>query len=867
MNLFKNSFYINFTKNFKFIFVIFFISLIRCVNLGQTIVTDDLYLACKNANFNEFSINAFTPFICGTGTEFDPYILAFPEGLQKFSSITQNLFNADNTINYTLNWFTLWDNKTVYIKQLKDLDLNSQDYNLDPDFNNLNSNPNFDPIFNSSNNIFTINTIKTISGSTILSYRLKYDGNGKNIINLARDTNNLVNDTGGGLFSELNDSEISNLNLKNIKIITLNNMVGGLVNKANNVFLNNIALDGTVLGSNIVGGLVGYMEDTKIKNANLNIFVSGDEYVGGVAGNVICSVPTETIINTKSNGKVQSNNNYAGGIAGRVWEKTGTTQQHYCSLYNISSSGVVEGNRFVGGLVGAMSNSGLGNNDETEVSIINSSISGTGDNVGGLVGKFIYGTLKNFNVLGQVTVNGHNTVGGLVGEIQGSGIVLNKSIINLNSNVKGVGSSIGGLFGKMNTSIITLDPPTSINLLNVSGEVSGEGEVGGIVGEGIEIGILNCNTINLNVKGTKNNIGGLVGNIIDSTISNTQVSGNITGIDRVGGLVGNIINTNVSNTKASGNITGKDSVGGLVGNFECNNNQPNSIIDSSTTGVVLGKGVNVGGLVGNTTTKFSSVNCYIFNVSSTSTVTGIDNVGGLVGNLNKAAIGPTPNIELNISSLILAQKASYYKGKAVNGEHNVGGLIGILDNGYVTYAYAETNVNGSYDNIGGVIGSIINPLDGVKKEVDNVYYNGTQAVDGSVGMATINGGKNVGGIVGYLVATVDVDFINIYSIGSIKGNQSLGGFIGKSENGDINISNAYNIITFQSGGSNKGDIIGEFSTGLSLSFLITNVFWNSMPTSRIFGDRMNNPVYTVNFTVNNLKNCDSKLPFFIPVCK
>ena len=777
MNLFKNCLYINFRKNFRFLFVIFFISLVRCVNLGNTIVTDELYLACKNSNFNEFSINAFTPFICGTGTEFDPYILAFPEGLQKFSSITtQNLYNADNTINYTLDWFNFWNNKTVYIKQLKDLDLNSQDYNLDPDFNKIGSNPNFDH----ENNIFTINTSKTISGSVILSYRLNYDGNGKSIINLASDTINLASNASGGLFSELNDSEISNLNLKNIKIISLNNMVGGLVNTANNVDLNNISLDGVVIGSNMVGGLVGNMVDTKIKNVNLNILVSGDEYVGGVAGNVICSIPTETIINTKSNGMVKSIKNYAGGIAGRVWVKTGTTQQKYCSLYNISSSGlIVEGGTFVGGLVGDMSNSDLGNIDETEVSISNSSIRGTGDNVGGLVGKFIFGTLKNFNILGNVTVTGNKFVGGLVGEIQDSNVILNKSIINLNSNVKGVSSSIGGIFGKMNSSLVTLEPSTSSNILNVSGEVSGESEVGGFVGESIKSGILNCNTSNINVNGTKdnigglvgsitdsdisntnvsgnitgrnsvgglvgsiinsnlsnaqasgkiigkNNVGGLVGNIINSDLSNTQVNGNIKGWNSVGGLVGNIINSDLSNTQASGNISGNKDVGGLVGSFECNNQQTFSIIDSSTTGEVLGND-NVGGVVGTTTTKSTSVNCYLFNVSSTSKVTGVNAVGGLVGNLNKAAIGPTPIIELTIKSLELASKASFYKGNSVTGEFSVGGLIGILDNGYVTYSHAETLIHGT-NNVGGIIGSITNPLIGVKKEVNNVYYNGTQS--------------------------------------------------------------------------------------------------------------------------------------------
>ena len=170
-------------------------------------------------------------------------------------------------------------------------------------------------------------------------------------------------------------------------------------------------------------------------------------------------------------------------------------------------------------------------------------------------------------------------------------------------------------------------------------------------GSGAVIEHVSLADANVNNPDSKENIGGLVG-YNEGTVNETSVSGNVSGTvsgtDRVGGVVGQ--NTgSVDNSSASANVSGNDWVGGLVG---FNTGTVNS---SNATGNVSGTG-NLGGLVG-------------------------ENEGGVV-------------------------HSSYATGNVTGSLSNVGGLVGWNTEGTVNQSYATGSVSANYDRAGGLVGKI-----------------------------------------------------------------------------------------------------------------------------------------------------------------
>ena len=128
------------------------------------------------------------------------------------------------------------------------------------------------------------------------------------------------------------------------------------------------------------------------------------------------------------------------------------------------------------------------------------------------------------------------------------------------------------------------------------------------------IGLENCD-----ISGTIG-VGGLVGDIVDGSITNSYATGRVTGYSAVGGLAGGIIDGSITNSYSTGSVTGTDYVGGLVGGAE-----GGSITNSYATGSVKGTDY-VGGLVGQAV--FSpTINGY-FDTQKTGQTKG---VGGVVG--------------------------------------------------------------------------------------------------------------------------------------------------------------------------------------------------------------------------------------------
>ncbi len=279
--------------------------------------------------------------------------------------------------------------------------------------------------------------------------------------------------------------------------------------------------DFKIMGNTYVGALAGWIKQGTIENVNV---VSSDPDLGKI----------------EINGSgVENGNGFGGGLLGQA----GTGVVFVSVKIQNTSSGVLVsgtgiGSNRIGGLIGST---------EEDVMVSEShatgSVSGTGDDIGGLIGRIEGGTVSGY-ATGSVT--GSNNIGSLAGYNGGivSGYATGPAL--------GTEEGVGGLVGRSSNG--------SASVGYATGSVSGSDLVGGLVGY---------------------NVGTATG----------YATGSVTGNDKVGGLVGRNYRNYVVGY-ATGSVTGISSVGGLVG-------ESRGPIVGYATGVVVGQST-VGGLVGKT---------------------------------------------------------------------------------------------------------------------------------------------------------------------------------------------------------------------------------------------------------------------------
>ncbi|MHC4356110.1 MAG: rhodanese-like domain-containing protein [Planctomycetota bacterium] len=208
-------------------------------------------------------------------------------------------------------------------------------------------------------------------------------------------------------------------------------------------------------------------------------------------------------------------------------------------------------------------------------------------------------------------------------------------------DVNGTGDYVGGLVGQSISGIITA--------CRSSGTVAGSGKyVGGLVGS-TKIGIITDCRSTGTVTGDARFVGGLVGSSGGSIAASCSV-GLVSGADPVGGLVGTNLG-DVVHCYSSAEVRGNDTIGGLVG-FSVGP----ALSNCYSTGAVTG-GDTVGGLVGSN--YFTDVaRCY-----STGAVTGSSQVGGLVGMNISLPGGPAASSFWDIETSAQAGSAGAAVGK------------------------------------------------------------------------------------------------------------------------------------------------------------------------------------------------------------
>lgn len=248
--------------------------------------------------------------------------------------------------------------------------------------------------------------------------------------------------------------------------------------------------------------------------------------------------------------------------------------------------------------------------------VLSGSVTGTGENVGGMVGLSGY-YLKFYDCENYATVSGKSDVGGILGEGEWTTLTRCANHGNVTSTVK----HVGGICGY----------PSSSKLYDCTnyGTVEGADYVGGIAGGRSTI----VNAINYGeVKGAER-VGGISPQIGNDS-SDCKNYGAVSGDLYVGGCYGSG-SGDMSSYENHASVAGNSCVGGIVGEFSAifsGKTFSNCINDADITGSDA-----VGGLIGEISSSKTTSVVNFTNNKTTGTISGATNVGYLAG-LNGATI-------------------------------------------------------------------------------------------------------------------------------------------------------------------------------------------------------------------------------------
>lgn len=473
-----------------------------------------------------------------------------------------------------------------------------------------------------------------------------------------------------------------------------------------------ITIGGKIKGTSEVGGFIGVNNSGSTLNIGSNV-ANAKPYKSG----------TLTITITAS---VTGSGDNVGGIVGKNEGDDENTQDNdYATIDivkgTIEQNGAIIGANNVGGIIGlndGLLTTGGGEADTTiggvtlseeqqnkikNLSINNTgSVTGTGDYVGGVVGKLDSPSALRTEDSGK---------GAIAGTFTNSG------------NVSG-GKFVGGSLGYVGKNV-TITAKNNVATLFVNdGQVTATGyyaggSIGVLVGK-IE-GVDNGHTVNFKNTGTVTatgfvggSIGVLAGPVKYAQFVNSSGNLSIAAVNAVGGSVGFIgVPTPLETILTGAGITLADDYVKVE----------NTHFEAS------------GELTANPDSNAISV----AKDAATNKSTGWGGVGGAIGVIGK-----------NVRWGTEQNKNTYYANGNVtaNGINNVGGIVGIIlaENVNISNMLAyNTTVKGG-ENVGGIVGA----TDGIGTVITSAY-----AIEG-----TFTGSKNVGGIIG--LAKTDTDASTSY---------------------------------------------------------------------------------------------------------
>ena len=568
------------------------------------------------------------------------------------------------------------------------------------------------------------------------------------------------------------------------KISCIGGIVGDMGSGANFASGSNVTVGGNInitLAAANVGGVVGRTNKaTFIGKFNVapNMSTENAENVGGFIGKNIGTV----YILADTTDKLE--NTTVGALNGT----------------SISIGGKIKGTSEVGGFIG-VNNSGSTLNIGSNVAnakpyksgtleiTITASVTGSHDNVGGIVGK-------NEGDDENTQDNDYATIDIVKGTIEQNGAIIGAN-------------NVGGIIG-LNDGLLT------------TGGGEADTTIGGVtLSEEQQNKIKNLSINNTgSVTGTGDYVGGVVGKLDSPSALRTEDSGK-------GAIAGTFTN--------SGNVSGGKFVGGSLGyvgknvTITAKNNVATLFVND---GQVTATGYYAGGSIGVLVGKIEGVdNGHTVNFKNTGTVTATGFVGGSIGvlagpvkyaqfvnssgNLSIAAVNavggsvgfigvPTP-----LATILTGVADDYVKVENTHFEAS-GELTANPDSNAISVAKdAATNKSTGWGGVGGAIGVIGKNVRWGTEQNKNTYY--------ANGNVTANGINNVGGIVGIILAeNVNISNMLAYNT-TVKGGENVGGIVGATDGIGTVITSAYAIEGTFTGSKNVGGIIGLAKTDTDAS--------------------------------------------------
>lgn len=599
---------------------------------------------------------------------------------------------------------------------------------------------------------------------------------------------------------------------------------------------------GKVDNDRFTGGIAGYVTALGFSNLKNYGEVIGKDNVGGIFGYLVYG--GDMNVNGFANAGNISGENYVGGLIGQLYNRTANTN-HTLLLNRLSNQANVQGMNYVGGIMGYIYAEDNRSYNSYVITITATDLENQGEiigvsYVGGLLG-YAFSDSQN-SVLressSRATVKAEYYLGGLVGYCANIRIV---DCANTGSTITAMGkltsgdayyAYIGGYVG-CGYAVSGCENYVKITYSDIGNYIGG---IAGYANGDLE----DCKNY-ANISASKGSgVGGIVGyqdkrgNVSMRSLDN---AGEITGNNDVGGIVGRMYDrtedTNHTITMArfnnSGKVTGGMNVGGVIGYFyaeDVRSYYSYTITLNAATLINLGDvtgTANSGGLFGYGYTD--STSSKISESRSSSTITAEYRIGGIAGFLQNIQIESTSNQGSKIIAIgSLVSNGLYYA--------YVGGYVG---QGYeIRGAVNESDIiykgKGSY--VGGIAGYTNGDLDSdsnsAQISAENSSYvggiagyqdkRGNLSITNLSNIGKIIGGDYTGGIIGGIYdRTEDTNHTIVLNAlsnsGTIVGKKYSAGIFGYIYADDVKSYNSYTIAITAIQLTNDGDVNGTSYVG------------------------------------------------------
>lgn len=429
-----------------------------------------------------------------------------------------------------------------------------------------------------------------------------------------------------------------------------------------------------------------------------------------------------------------------------------------------------------------------------------------GSSIGGVVGNVADGSLTLRNVALRMNVTGNESIGGLVGRVDKSASLKVDGVTTPDyhfsiSGSQNVGGIVGQAIGKTEISNARLEHKVSGEDSDIKIIEGKKGSVGGLIGAvasdaGAQT-LSKCYVL-CPVGGSQAQcVGGFVGYSAQSgrlTIDDCRMQSVVEGSQYTGGVIGKAefsagsdglcvigsnFGTRISADDADAKVKGGDYTGGIAGWWKGRL----ELCDKVRINLPVTGNKYVGGAFGCVSGCTVHTDNIVFgpgndnNATTTMRVTGTTSTGGFVGLLTNSTLTGTNKFEpsQNFRPASWPEPVSEFSG-VVMGKDNTGGMVGHAEGSVVQYLCSSASVNGS-KNVGGIVGYFYEPSNSTL--LKNCFFKGSinlpdvTYVGGIVGLykshargnisscvnySNIRGGHCTGGICGYITKSVPSEY-------------------------------------------------------------------------------------------------------------